>query len=265
MPNLTPELRAEYQNFFDSLEIRANRLDDAKHLADKLIQNKSRYQTIEASTDVPWYVVAVIHSLESTQNFSTHLHNGDPLTARTVHVPKHRPPVGNPPFSFEDSAIDAMVFDSLDRVEDWTLPGTFFRLEGFNGFGSRDHGIKTPYLWSFSKHYTKGKFDADGHFDPNLVSDQCGAAILLSLMVDQQAFAFPTSLPPSTAAQVSTAGAGVQFSGTHKSIGATRLQKLLNRFPGLSMRLIPDGVPGKKTSSAFKEVTGNFLSGDPRA
>jgi len=265
MPSLTPQLRAEYQNLFDTCQIRPNRQNTVEQLADKLVHNKSRYQTIEASTDVPWYIVAVIHNMEGSQNFTTHLHNGDPLTARTVHVPSGRPPTGSPPFSFEDSAIDALVFEKFDRVEDWTLPGALFRLEAFNGFGSRAHGINTPYLWSFSTHYTKGKFVADGVFDPNAVSQQCGAAILLRRMGDDNVIAFPTTVPPSTAAEVSAAGAGVQFSTTTKTIGATRLQKSLNRFPGISTQLIPDGVPGNKTSSAFKEVTGSFLAGDPRA
>jgi hypothetical protein len=179
-------------------------------------------------------------------------------------VPKNRPPVGNPPFTFEVSGVDALVFEEVDRVEDWTLPGSLFRLEAFNGFGSRAHGIHTPYLWSFSKHYTKGKFVADGVFDPNAVSQQCGAALLLRRMVDQQAFTFPLNVPPSTANEIAAAGASVPFSNTKKTVEATRLQKLLNRFPGISVKLTPDGVPGGKTSGAFKEVTGSFLTGDPR-
>ena len=147
----------------------------------------------------------------------------------------------------------------MDQVEDWTLAGSLFRLEAFNGFGSRAKGIHTPYLWSFSNHYTKGKFVADGVFDANAVSQQCGAALLLRRMVDQQAFTFPADVPASTADEIKTAGAQVQFSNTNKTVAATRLQKLLNRFPGISIKLTPDGVPGGHTSDAFKEVTGSFL------
>ena len=265
MPNLTPELRGEYQTLFDSCQFRPERKNTVEQLAASLIQNKARYQGLEALTDVPWYIIAVIHNMEASQKFNGHLHNGDPLTARTVHVPKNRPPFGNPPFKFEDSAVDALVFEKLDRVEDWTLAGSLFRLEGFNGFGSRAHGIHTPYLWSFSNHYTKGKFVADGVFDPNAVSQQCGAALLLRRMVDQQAFVFPLNVPPSTADEIKAAGAQVQFSTTKKTVEATRLQKLLNRFPGISIKLTPDGVPGGHTSDAFKEVSGSFLAGDPRA
>jgi lysozyme family protein len=264
MPNLTPQLRKEYQDLFDTCQVRSQREAEVNQLAGRLIQNKGRYQTLEALTDVPWYIIAVIHNMEASQKFNGHLHNGDPLTARTVHVPAHRPPVGNPPFTFEDSGVDALRFEKMDQVEDWTLPGTLFRLEGFNGFGSRAKGINTPYLWSFSNHYTKGKFVSDGVFDANAVSKQCGAALLLRKMVDQGAFSFPTNIPASTADEIATAGAAVRFSA-NKTVEATRLQKLLNRFPGASVRITPDGVPGQRTSQAFKDVTGSFLAGDPRA
>jgi len=56
-----------------------------------------------------------------------------------------------------------------------------FKLEGFNGFGyrTRHPEVLIPYLWSFTNHYQKGKFVADGKFDPNAVSKQCGAAAIL--------------------------------------------------------------------------------------
>jgi lysozyme family protein len=39
-------------------------------------------------------------------------------------------------------------------------------------------------VWSFSQHYQRGKFDVDTHFNPNLVSQQCGAAVLIRVMVN---------------------------------------------------------------------------------
>ncbi|HWP52967.1 MAG TPA: hypothetical protein VN476_02480 [Pyrinomonadaceae bacterium] len=265
MAHTLSELRNEYETLFASCEIRPERLNEVKAFAAKAVANKERYSTISELTDVPWYIIAAIHLLEATQSFAAHLHNGDPLTARTVNDPPGRPPVGAPPFKFNDSAVDALVFERFDRVEDWTLPGALFNLERFNGFGTRDKGIHTPYLWSFSNHYTKGKFIADHVFDPNAVSRQCGAAVLLKRMLSEQTFSFPANIPPSTADEIRTAGGAVPFSNTKKTIQATRLQKLLNRFPKLSIKLIPDGVPGGNTSAAFKNVTGSFLNGDPRA
>ena len=67
--------------------------------------------------------------------------------------------------------------------DDWTLERTLYRLEMYNGFGSRAHGIKSPYLWGFSTYYVKGKYVSDKHYDENAVSDQCGAAVLLFALV----------------------------------------------------------------------------------
>jgi lysozyme family protein len=55
-------------------------------------------------------------------------------------------------------------------------------LEGYNGFGYRSKGIRSPYLWSFSNLYEKGKYVADHQFDPNAVSKQVGSAVLLKLL-----------------------------------------------------------------------------------
>jgi lysozyme family protein len=60
-----------------------------------------------------------------------------------------------------------------------------YRWEAYNGFRSRTlHNINTPYLWSFSNHYSKGKFVADNVWDGNAVSKQCGAAVMLKVAVD---------------------------------------------------------------------------------
>lgn len=180
---LTPKLKKEYQDLFASAVVKPGKTAAVKVITDKIIANRARYEAVEAATTVPWYVVASIHSLEGSLNFKTHLHNGDPLTAKTVHVPKGRPP-GTPPFKWEASAIDAIKFDGLSSVPKWTLPVILFRLEGFNGFGyrTRHPEMLTPYLWSFTDKYVKGKFVADGKFDANAVSQQCGAAAILKAL-----------------------------------------------------------------------------------
>lgn len=191
---LTPKLRKEYQDLFATCVIKPSKLPEVKKIRKKIVDNRHRYEDVERVTKVPWYVIAVVHSLEGSLKFSTHLHNGDPLTAKTVHVPKGRPP-GTPPFRWEDSAVDALKFDHLTDVPKWSLPVILFKLEGFNGFGYRTKHpeVLTPYLWSFSNHYKKGKFTADSKFDPNAVSKQCGAAVLLKLMSAENIIEIPPS------------------------------------------------------------------------
>lgn len=179
-------LRSEYQTLFETCTIVPGRQPTVDQVVATVQKNRKRYEAVHAGT-VPWFVVGIIHSLEGGSNFSRHLHNGDPLTARTVHVPAGRPPLpATPPFTWEESAADALTFDGLAAWTEWTVTGILFRLERFNGFGYRagsGRPIPTPYLWSFSSHYTKGKFSADGRFDPNLVSSQVGGAVLLSELV----------------------------------------------------------------------------------
>jgi lysozyme family protein len=182
--DFTDDVRDEYRRLFKTAKVRPQRRPLVEQSVKALVANKKRYKKAGDPVDVPWWIVAVLHELEASRNFKLHLHNGDPLTRKTVHVPAGRPP-GNPPFTWEESATDAMTFDNMAHKTDWSMSHALYRLERFNGFGYRPRHLNSPYLWSFSQHYTKGKFDQDGHFDPGLVSQQCGAAVLLRVMVDE--------------------------------------------------------------------------------
>jgi lysozyme family protein/cell wall-associated NlpC family hydrolase len=179
LATLNKGLRQNYNLLYQSLLIRPARRAAVDQMARRITANKARYQKVGKAIGMPWYVVGIIHSLEAGGDFTKHLHNGDPLTARTTHVPVGRPKTGKPPFKWEASAIDAL--SGFRAWKDWSIPGTLFKLEGYNGFGYRDHhpNVPSPYLWSFSNHYTKGKYVADGKFSPTAVSQQVGAAVLL--------------------------------------------------------------------------------------
>ena len=144
MPNSFAALRDEYSALWNTLQIRPERLTQVRHIFGKVTNpaNKVRYQNVEAATGVPWYMIALIHNLEASLRFDQHLHNGDPLAERTVHVPKNRPATGRPPFTWEESAKDALEFDKLTNISPWTIERIAFELEKFNGFGYRndDHG-----------------------------------------------------------------------------------------------------------------------------
>lgn len=177
-------LKDEYEQFFLGARFRSQSAeDDALRLCRAAAKDRSRYELVTAGTGVPWWFIAAIHLLESGRNFERHLHNGDRLTARTVHVPQGRPVSGNPPFSWEESATDALQMKDFHKRTDWSLSRSLYRLEAYNGFGYRSRGIPTPYLWSLTSLYKKGKFASDGVFDPNLVSKQCGAAAFLRGLV----------------------------------------------------------------------------------
>jgi lysozyme family protein len=144
---------------------------------------------VASETKVPWHVIGVIHALEASFNFLGHLHNGDvPLDQPTRHVPKGRPDPWSTPNTWEKDAKDALVADHFANLSDWSLERTLYRVEGYNGFGYRSRQVNgrrvnSPYLWSFSDQYEKGKFTADGKWSSNAVSQQCGAAVMIYELV----------------------------------------------------------------------------------
>jgi lysozyme family protein len=177
------DLRDEYASFFERCAVRAGFLPNLNYYVKRLRLGEASYRQVEAELGIAWPFVGVIHAMECGFNFYGHLHNGDPLTARTVHVPKGRPASPEPPYTWLQSALDALRLKKLDQVTDWSVPHMLFLLEGYNGFGYRRRGVPTPYLWSFSNLYESGKFVLDGKFDPHAVSKQCGAALMLKAVL----------------------------------------------------------------------------------
>lgn len=188
-------LAPEYLDYFSSCVIRPKHQATVDWYSAKIEKGKERYSRLgDRLNGIPWYFIGILHGLEASFSFETHLHNGDSLEQRTVHVPKGRPKNGKPPFSWEESAEDALVMKGYHQQTDWSLPRLLYRFERYNGFGYRPRHVPTPYLWSFSTHYTKGKYTSDGHFDPNAVSHQCGAAVSLKDLKDKGIITLSTSI-----------------------------------------------------------------------
>ncbi len=263
MPSLTNALRAEYQTLFDSCQINPARQGEVDQLVNKIMANQARYRAVGDPLGMPWYVVAVLHAMEASLNFNCHLHNGDPLSKRTTHVPKGRPVEGNPPFEWEFSARDALVFDKFAQWTDWSIPGMLYKCELYNGWGYRawHPEVKTPYLWAATNHYQRGKYVEDGTFSHTAVSKQMGGAAILRRLAEKGVMDAPSHQLDADLAQAITRGALV-YNAKKEVPGALALQRFLNQFPGVFLR--EDGVPGEKTSNACKQIFGVYLKGDPR-
>ena len=262
--SLTSALREQYATLFDTCAADPARQPDVEKCAKGVEFGRPQYEAVGSPLGIPWYVIGAIHSMETGLSFQRHLHNGDPLTARTVHFPPGRPASGSPPYSWVDSANDALLLRRMDKWTDWTIPGLLYQLEAYNGFGYRTQhpDVLTPYLWSFSNHYRSGKYVADGTWSQTAKSAQCGAAVILRRLAEKGVIQFsregvPVAKSPGDLAPL------VQFSLTKESDAAAKLQEALNNFPGVFVKA--DGVPGKATSDACKRVLGHFLTGDPRA
>jgi lysozyme family protein len=178
----------EYAELFKSATISPAHVPELTRAAKFILSPfaRQRYEEVQNTTRVPWYVIGAIHYREANLNFMGHLHNGDPLLLLTIHVPINKPkarpwpPNGprNPRELWRRSAVDA-----LERIRkltpSWTLQRTCFSLEAYNGFGCRNFGIHTPYLWNYTNHYSGGGFPRDHHFDPAYRSKQAGLVAIL--------------------------------------------------------------------------------------
>ena len=267
-PTLTAALRAEYQLLFDTCQILADKRASVEAVVGSIDGARLRYEVVAAKLSVPWYVIGVIHNMEGGLNFMTHLHNGDPLTAQTVQVPKGRPKDGDPPFSWEDSAVDALKLQGYDVWDDWSIPGTLFKWERYNGWGYRNYhpDVKSPYLWSFTNQYTSGKYVKDGIWDPTAISKQVGAACVLRRLAELgklEAVAFDTTEPELAQAMVDGESGALRYAPNVVTPGGVALQAFLNTFPRIFLR--EDGKLGARTSDAYRLVFGHYLTGDPRA
>jgi len=265
MPNvsLTQALQREYENLFSTCVIRSERATGVEKIIAGIMPNRTRYETVADALGMPWYVIAAIHTMESSLNFTRHLHNGDPLSRRTTHVPAGRPQSGSPPFTWEESAIDALKLRRLDRWDDWSIAGTLYQLEGYNGWGYRRFHphVLSPYLWSFSNHYTSGKYVADGTWSETAVSNQCGAAVLLRRMAERGIIDLanePNAAPVPSAPETPL----LRFDPKKRVALIEGLQTYLNQIPGIFLKV--DGKAGEKTSDAVRRVFGYFLADDPR-
>lgn len=178
-----------HEKLWDSVAIdpaHTYRVDKAVAL---YLDTKPVYERIEKMRKggVPAPVVFTLHGRESSWNFRKHMHEGSPLTGRTRWVPKGRPKRGNPPFTFEESAEDALYLLKDMEFIAWTkCHDALYQIEKYNGLGYLLYRpIHSPYLWAGSQHYHKGKYASDGVYDPYLVDRQLGCATLLKRMQER--------------------------------------------------------------------------------
>lgn len=179
-----------YETLLETMEIKDSWKSAIYRKAKAIYANKDKYTEVSDACggNIPWYFIGVIHNLESGLDFTRHLHNGDPLTRRTRLIPAGRPIKGKPPFTFLESGVDALMMKGFHQISDWSLSRIAYELERYNGFGYRSRGVNSPYLWSGTNHYTRGKFIADKKYSASAVSEQIGCMplIIAILNIDEE-------------------------------------------------------------------------------
>ena len=143
--------------------------------------NKARYESVSQKSNMPATLIAAIHWRESTGDFNTYLHQGDPLGKPAVNWPSNIPVFD----VWEDAAVHALQMkDSLQKqleidkaTTDATLLATY--AEAYNGLGYHYRKAPSPYVFAGTSEYSSGKFVSDGRFSQNVVDKQIGVMPLM--------------------------------------------------------------------------------------
>lgn len=177
------DLKHDYQTKFSNMVIDSSRTDEINWYCSKILSERSQYELVEMQTNVPWYVVAIIHGLEAGFDFSSCLHNGQPWNKKTTMVPRGRGPWK----SWTDAAVDAVKYDGLDLIDYDCIEKCLYVFEKYNGFGYQMRHVPSPYLYAGSNQYRSGKFVEipflPSRYSASTVSKQIGAAVILKRLI----------------------------------------------------------------------------------
>jgi len=190
--------------------------------ADRLTlpQNKARFLAVEKAEGVPWFAIAIIKEREAGADpaFKKSIAQGDAWAARSTHIPKGRGPFSSWEAAAHDALVDCAPYAA--RWHDWSIGGLLTILEKYNGLGYAAKGLPSPYIWSATDQYVKGKYIRDGVFDANFVDRQIGcAALLIALQRRDPSIKFST---PGTPARPSVAPPQILVDAATKTARNTR-------------------------------------------
>jgi lysozyme family protein len=169
---------------WSAMHLDAHRIASFDATAKRLAELKPRLLPISVKTGVEWWVIAVILEREASGRTDRYLGNGQRLGAVTTEVPAGRGPFFGAD-AFERGCLDALI-DCAPHTgawHDWSSGGTLTALEEYNGLGYAARGKPSPYVWSGTDQYTRGKYVADHVYDPNAVDQQEGCAAIIARMM----------------------------------------------------------------------------------
>jgi lysozyme family protein len=158
-------------------------------------KNRARYQTVAAKTGIPAELIAALHFRESSGNFGTYLHQGDKLGKPAVHVPEDIPLF----HTWEPAAEHALKMKSslktnLNLTENTTdLAALATYAEYYNGLGYYNRGKPSPYVWSGTDQYNRGKYTSDGNYSRLVKDKQLGVIAMVRYIWEMDALNAPGS------------------------------------------------------------------------
>ncbi len=156
-----------------------SKIDGARNI---IVANRSRYEKVAQNLGVPWKLIGAIHYRESSCNFKTYLHNGDPLGRPTTHVPKGL--LFNDWETAAEHAIRKFKRRGLSS-DSSDLARMMLFAESYNGFGYRWNGRRSEYVYGGTNMESMGRYTHDSKFDSSQRATRPGvAAILIAMQGD---------------------------------------------------------------------------------
>lgn len=246
-------LRNEYLVLLTTMVVQNGAKAQIEEAARKLLDSDHRplYEREEAATGVPAILLAALDERESGGNLRCAIGQGDPFDRVSTHVPR-----GKGPFA---SKVEADIFyiryHGLDKTtQPWTWPYFCWKAEGWNGFGPRNHGIYTGYLWAGTNHYRRGKYVRDGVWDAGFVDRQLGVVPLAKRIIELAPALEFTPWPLLVGPAVAPAAPLTPPQGLASDVDVRWLQATLDRvFLPADRQLLVDGSFGRLTRSALKD------------
>lgn len=162
----------------------------AQKFAKRAISHKVEYQAISETIKnqtgkfVPWWFIPLVHERECVRgvdNWTCNIGQGTPFNQKS-----HIKPYNGPFSSFRAAAVAALVNEAPHAANNtnWSGGGVMTISEQYNGTGYARKGLPSPYVWSGTNQYVKGKYVADGKFNAEKVDTQLGVAISLKAMME---------------------------------------------------------------------------------
>ncbi|MEC8276094.1 MAG: peptidoglycan-binding protein [Myxococcota bacterium] len=228
------------------------------------LRHQQRYEAVSARSQVPAPLIAAIHWRESTGDFGTYLHQGDPLGRPAVNEPRNIPVF----YKWEEGAVHALQMKDFIRTnigidsETRHFAALATYAEAYNGLGYHLYkGMESPYVYAGTNHYSQGKYISDGSFSSWHVDQQPGIASLLGAVDGADA---PSSLSPRLKSKEDAwlnvvDGADVLKMGSH----GDAVEILQQRLDALGFPNGPDGDFGPNTKRLVIEFqNANGLTAD---
>ena len=246
------ELQAEYESWVAHVVPNPDRVHEidevARHLTqDTILQN---YLEVQEAIGIPAVVQACICEREDGTNFSKSPAQGDPWNRVSIHVPR-----GIGPFpSWKAAAIYSWTkADALNviSVPAWTMPYACFKWEGYNGFGYRAHGVRTPYVVGGTNLQQPGKYISDGSFDPNHMDSQLGCLPIAMRMIELvPSLSFGQAIAAVSAPSIIPAAQPLPTAVGGTLAGTKWVQQSLNIIQNAELDV--DGSFGRQTRAAIR-------------